>query len=242
MNHSNKTLAQIVTELPFSASLLEKHDLDYCCKGKQTLKEACTDDAMLQVMEVELDRLVANHSSSKEIDPLNLSTFDLVELIISKHHNYVKEALPLIQAHLHKVSSKHGPRHPELNEIYSIFNSVVDEMTSHMMKEENILFPAILKLEKAMETKQVSQEHSSIVAPMQVMEMEHETVGSALDEIKKLTNKYMPPRDACMTYRLSFDELKEFELDLHKHVHLENNILFPRMRMHLQVLQENMSS
>jgi len=238
MNHSTKTLAQIVTEYPFSASLLERHDLDYCCKGKQTLEQACSDASVLQKIEAELNELLSAQESGKDSDPLKLSTSDLVNLILSKHHAYVKDALPLIQSHLHKVSSKHGLRHPELDEIYSIFNTVVEEMTSHMMKEEKILFPAILMFEKAGVIKDDSIDQSSLEMPMQVMEMEHENVGAALDEIKKLTNKYVAPQDACMTYRLSFDELKEFELDLHKHVHLENNILFPRVRKQLQDLKQ----
>lgn len=240
MAYSNKTLAQIVTELPSAASLLEKHDLDYCCRGKQTLKEACGTDAKLQTLEEQISILAKAHEDqSRHVDVNSLTNPELVDLILKKHHDYVKEIMPVISAHLHKVSSKHGGRHPELHEIYSIFEHVSQEMTAHMMKEEQILFPAIIELQRIADEGLLASSASGLEGPISVMEMEHETVGDLLAQIKQKTDKYTPPSDACMTYRLSFDELKEFEEDLHRHVHLENNILFPRVREIIQVNNVN---
>ena len=134
----------------------------------------------------------------------------------------MKNALPIINGHLQKIKSKHGGRHPELDEINS------------MNKEELILFPAIIKLQELLNNGEALVEVEKLEAPLRVMEMEHETVGDLLFEIRRLSDKYSPPSDACMTYKLSFEELKEFEEDLHRHVHLENNILFPKIREHMQ--------
>ncbi|TAH41996.1 MAG: iron-sulfur cluster repair di-iron protein [Bacteroidetes bacterium] len=231
MIFANRKLSEIVTDFPFVAGLLESHDLDYCCRGKQTLEEACETKAKLETLEEELSFLVREQeSNAKATNPEVLSNAELVDLIVNKHHDYVKAALPIISAHLFKVSSKHGSKHPELHEIYSIFERVAEEMTAHMIKEERILFPAIKEIQKLAETGLDTLDAQRLNAPMQVMEMEHETVGDLLADIKKLSARYTPPSDACMTYKISFEELKEFEEDLHRHVHLENNILFPRVR------------
>ncbi len=231
MSLANKKLSEIVSEFPFVAGLLESYDLDYCCKGKQTLEVACVTPAKLETVEEELDSLIKEKGlNPKTFIPDSLSNSDLVDHIINKHHAYVKAAMPIISAHLFKVSSKHGGRHPELHEINSIFERVVEEMSSHMQKEEKILFPAIKEMQILAQSGAGDIDPEKLKGPMQVMEMEHETVGDFLAEIKKLSLKYTPPADACMTYRISFDELREFEEDLHRHVHLENNVLFPRVR------------
>ncbi len=231
MSLANKKLSEIVSEFPFVAGLLENHDLDYCCKGKQTLEVACVSAAKLEAVEEELISLINEKGlNSKDFNPDSLSNSELVDHIINKHHAYVTTAMPLISAHLFKVSSKHGERHPELHEINSIFEKVVEEMSSHMQKEEKILFPAIKEMQRLAQSGGGSMDPEMLKGPMQVMEMEHETVGELLADIKKLSLRYTPPADACMTYRISFDELREFEEDLHRHVHLENNVLFPRVR------------
>ena len=236
MKFADKSLAQIVTEFPSAVAILEKHDLDYCCKGKQALSSACQSTEKLEMLEQELDALISTQASKNEfINFKALSSKDLVDHILLKHHKYVKEAIPLIDAYLHKVSSKHGERHPELFEIKKIFSEVCDEMLSHMAKEEKILFPAIKHIQGLLADGLPIPGVVQLKGPIEVMEMEHEQVGSLLAEIRKLTNKYSPPADACMTYKLSFEELRELEEDLHKHVHLENNILFPRVREYMQV-------
>lgn len=231
MTFADTTLAEIVTKFPAVASLFEKHDLDYCCRGKLTLKAACESESKLKMMEEEISTILENYRANAEIvDFESMPTQQLVDYIINTHHRYVQQSMPLILGHLHKIASKHGGRHSELLNILSNFTLVSEEMSSHMQKEEKILFPAILEMQNIIDTGGDVSHSSQLMAPIQVMEMEHETVGELLAEIRVFSNKYSPPATACMTYKLSFEELREFEEDLHKHVHLENNILFPRMK------------
>ena len=137
--------------------------------------------------------------------------------------------MPQIFAYLQRVSSKHGDRHPEMYKVFEAFNAVKEEMEEHMKKEELILFPRIKSLETLITEKtELKLNITYLQAPINMMEEEHEQAGKLLAEIRELTNNYAPPDDACTTYRLSFAALKAFELDLHQHVHLENNILFPK--------------
>jgi len=228
----DKTLAQIVSLKPSAAAVFEKHDLDFCCKGKRTLKEACLpDEAKLRQVEQELDQVFAADGmvpDDQHFDRMDLG--ELTEYIVAKHHHYVKESSKLLYAHLEKVSGKHGDRHPELNKIFKLFSEVKEEMDQHMFKEEQILFPRIGEIQEALKAENIHwmPDQHYLRVPIGVMEEEHDHAGNLLHEIKTLTNNYNPPADACTTYRLCFNELKEFELDLHQHVHLENNILFPR--------------
>ena len=127
------------------------------------------------------------------------------------------------------MASKHGDRHPELHKVFQLFAAVKEEMDQHMQKEELVLFPRIKDIEKRLaEGKEIVINSSYLLSPINMMEQEHDHAGSMLAEIRKLTNNYNPPADACTTYQLSFASLHAFELDLHHHVHLENNILFPK--------------
>jgi regulator of cell morphogenesis and NO signaling len=154
----------------------------------------------------------------------------LCEYIIQTHHAYVKNEMPQIYAYLQKVSSKHGERHPELYKIFQIFSAVREEMEGHMKKEELILFPRIKELQKLAdnENAQLQLNIGYLQSPITVMEQEHDHAGNLLNDIRIFSDNYTPPQDACTTYRLIFAALKAFELDLHQHVHLENNILFPK--------------
>ncbi|MCX6290152.1 MAG: iron-sulfur cluster repair di-iron protein [Bacteroidetes bacterium] len=228
----NKTLAQIVTEQPSTAAIFEKYDLDFCCKGKRTLNEACAEDqAKLKNIEQELEKMNPVGQQVPGNDELvKMDLGELTAYIINKHHRYVNEQMPMILAHLQKVAEKHGERHSELYEILRNFTDVKGEMEQHMLKEEKILFPRIREINDASKTVGVGwiPDKYYISAPIDVMEQEHDRAGAILYEIRKLTGNYNPPENACTTYRLSFNELRDFELDLHQHVHLENNILFPR--------------
>ena len=137
--------------------------------------------------------------------------------------------MPQILSYLQKVASKHGERHPELLKIFELFAAVKEEMEQHIQKEELILFPRINEMEKMVsEGTEIRINHTYLQAPINMMEQEHDHAGEMLAEINKLTNNYNPPADACTTYKLSFAALQAFEMDLHQHVHLENNILFPK--------------
>ena len=221
----SKTLAQIVKENYQTASVFEKYNLDFCCKGKRSLQQACNENNIPTELIVEEVNNLLKQESQVQIEFDQLSLSELIDHIVSTHHAYTKRELLQIFAYLQKVSSKHGDRHPELNQIFEAFSSLKEEMDLHMKKEELILFPKIKELERGVRQ---SAPVMNIQAPIAVMEDEHDHAGRCLEQIRELSNNYNPPADACTTYRLSFASLQAFEKDLHQHVHLENNILFPK--------------
>ncbi len=225
-----KSLAQIVNSNHRAASVFEKYQLDFCCKGKRTLAQACQEnDVKAEEIVAALEQIHAGNSCTV---PVNYDRFTLTQLsdyIVHTHHSYVKKEMPSIFMYLQKVSSKHGDRHPEMFKVFELFSAVKEEMESHMEKEELVLFPRIKETEKQIESgKEIVVNRSYLLAPINIMEQEHEHAGSMLAEIRQLTNNYTTPPDACTTYKLSFAALEAFERDLHQHVHLENNILFPK--------------
>ena len=232
----NTTLADIVRKHPAAASVFDQFDLDYCCGGKVSLREACPDDSKFRDVSLALDRTLAGPAAcmaGPSLDDLPLP--ELIDYIVERHHGYVKGAMQPLYNHLQKAAGKHGQRHPELVEAFRLFAEIKTEMEAHMMKEEQILFPMIRQLALStpadnlpLHPLQRGIPRKRLEAPIRVMLQEHESAGHKLHEIRMHTNHYNAPADACTTFRLCYDELKEFESDLHRHVHLENNILFPR--------------
>lgn len=226
---SNLTLAQIVNSNHKAASVFEKYHLDFCCKGKRTLATACAEQQipLRDIREELAEMFLKNDRDVFDFESMSLT--QLCDYIVDTHHAYVKKELPQLHAYLEKVANKHDDRHPELRKIFQTFAAVKEEMQGHMKKEEVILFPRIKELEKlsgaAYDGLQLNIAY--LKSPITVMEQEHDHAGSMMNEIRILTNNYRPPQDACTTYQLSFASLQAFELDLHQHVHLENNILFP---------------
>jgi regulator of cell morphogenesis and NO signaling len=225
-----KSLAQIVNNNHRAASVFEKYHLDFCCKGKRTLQQACHEKD-LKIEDVLADLETTEQSSSDKVT-INYDTLSLAQLseyIVMTHHSYVKKEMPQILSYLQKVAAKHGEHHPELLKIFELFAAVKEEMEQHMQKEELILFPRIKEMENmVVEGNEIRINHTYLKSPINMMEQEHDHAGEMLAEINKLTNNYNPPADACTTYKLSFAALQAFEMDLHQHVHLENNILFPK--------------
>lgn len=226
------TLSEIVIKYPFSANVFEKHRLDFCCGGKKTLSAACAENGIdvagvcseLQIA----DKKTAYRSGRIEFSEMEIGL--LIDYIESNHHAYVRNAIPVIQAHLQKVVNAHGRNHPEMKEINEHFDEVADEMTMHMRKEEQMLFPYIRQMAESHKKRDavVPPAFKTVRNPISVMEFEHDRAGRAMDRIRTISRNYEPPADACTTFRLCLTELDEFERDLHKHVHLENNILFPK--------------
>lgn len=237
------TLAKIVSLKPESASLFEKHHLDFCCKGKQTLTEALSNDKQKKDNVIKALKNIFIEKDAKlglKFDDLSLSK--LIDYILEIHHRYVKDSGALILNHLDKVVSKHGERHPELIKIKDLFSEVKRELEQHMMKEEVILFPGIKEMELMLNDNVREGQLVFIEAPIHVMETEHEMAANLLNEINGLTNDFTVPADACTTFRLAYDELKMFEHDLHKHVHLENNLLFPKALLLQKKLEKIVSA
>jgi regulator of cell morphogenesis and NO signaling len=225
---NSKTLAQIVNENHKTAYVFEKFHLDFCCKGKRLLQQAC--DEIKLPIEMVISELEGVTQDSKTLVDFNQMTLaQLADYIVLTHHAYVKKEMPLIFAYLQKVASKHGDKHPGMLKAFNAFVELKDDMTDHMDKEEVILFPRIKMIEQyGTENGEVQINRSYIESPISMMEQEHENAGDILVQIRELTNNYNLPADACTTYRLSFAALQAFESDLHQHIHLENNVLFPK--------------
>jgi regulator of cell morphogenesis and NO signaling len=223
------TLSQIVSSNYKTAAVFEKYDLDFCCGGDITVSEACERKG-LDSSKI-LDELQLLKNENKPDDKFGEWSLDfLVDYIVNNHHAYVNKMIPLLAEHTQKIASKHGENHPELIEVSNSFSRVYKDLKQHMMKEEQILFPFIKQLANAERNGSKSEApfFGTVRNPIRMMEAEHEAAGNELHEIRRLTDNYSVPEDACNTYRVTMQELKEFEEDLHKHVYLENYILFPK--------------
>ena len=226
----NQIIGELVARDYRTASVFKKYSIDFCCQGNRTIEEACEKKNIdtKKVLEDLVAMMEAKSESTTDYQswPLDL----LADYIEKKHHRYVQEKTLEIQPYLDKICKVHGERHPELLEIKEEFNASAGELAAHMKKEEMILFPFIRKMTKAkLENTKVDAAHFGTVKnPIQMMMNEHTVEGNRFRKIEELSNNYTPPLDACNTYRVSFALLKEFEQDLHLHIHLENNILFPR--------------
>jgi regulator of cell morphogenesis and NO signaling len=229
-NYSEQTLAQIASANHHAVPVFEKYHLDFCCKGKRRLAEACHDENidMGKVME-ELDLIDPNDEIRSM--PFDKMTIDqLIGHIVTRHHYYIKKSMPVIFSHLEKVAGKHGDRFPYMVEVFHLFAALQKEMTMHIHKEELVLFPRMISAAKRSANAGIAPSAIEFFSvPVSVMEKEHEHVGAIMDSIRKITNGYTAPEGACMTFKVSLQELKEFEEDLHEHVHLENNLLFPKI-------------
>jgi regulator of cell morphogenesis and NO signaling len=228
-----RTVRELAIEIPNATRTFERLGIDYCCGGSRSLNDACM-HAHLALKDVlsELEQGSAfrpeSESNGKNFSGGTLA--ELVEHIVSTHHGYVKQELPRLQQLLKKVVSVHGPAHPELGSIQQVFQAMSAELSSHMMKEEHILFPYIVALENAVGNRRPAPRPAfgTVSNPVHMMELEHDSAGTALKEIKNLSSNYEPPEGACFSYRTLYTALKDFENDLHQHIHLENNLLFPR--------------
>ena len=228
----NQIIGELVAKDYRSASVFKKYGIDFCCQGNRTINDACTAKEMdVDVVLNDLNAInTTNASSSAGIDfkswPLDL----LADYIEKTHHRYVVDKLPELTAYLAKIAEVHGDNHPELYKIKDHFKKVVENLAQHMKKEELLLFPFIRKMETAKRSGNTVEmlNSGSIKNLIDEMEDEHLAEGDRFREIEHLSNNYTPPADGCNTYRVTFAMLKEFEEDLHLHIHLENNILFPK--------------
>jgi len=227
-NLAEQTLATIVTNNHFTVPVLEKYNLDFCCKGKRTLTDACIEKGLsVEIVTAELENSLADLQNNK-MPFTEMTAEQLISYILIHHHFYVKQSMPTILGHLEKVAAKHGEHFPYMIEVLHLFKEINAEMKLHMHKEEVILFPRIKEVAALQDAHQKQNVVAGyIAAPIQTMEQEHDHAGNILYQIRALTNNYTPPAEACTTFRVCLAELKEFEDDLHRHVHLENNLLFP---------------
>jgi regulator of cell morphogenesis and NO signaling len=211
--------------------VLESHGLDYCCQGRASLEAACRalnlDPAALlrEIEEAEAAR------PEPGVDWTTAPVRDLVQHIINTHHAYLRHELPALEARLHKVVQAHRERHGGmLLELARTFLGLKAELEAHLAKEEEVLFPVAISYEESLARGESLEPvmFGTVQNPIRCMETEHEHAGAALARIRQLTNGFTPPPDACVTFRSLYAGLAELERDLHLHIHLENNILFPR--------------
>jgi regulator of cell morphogenesis and NO signaling len=231
MSFDNQTkLNAIAASSGAAVRILEEAGIDFCCGGSQSLHDGCASAGVSS--EELLTRLRAAGESARPEDKnwASAPLSELTEHIRQRHHGYVREAIVRVAPLLEKVKAKHGARHPEIAIIEDLFQRLGQEMTAHMQKEEIILFPYIERLERARQTGGALERpfFQTVRNPIQMMMQEHDAAGDLARQIRQSSSDYALPADACASYERLYRELHEFETDLHLHVHLENNILFPR--------------
>ena len=226
----NQIIGDLVANDYRAASVFKKYGIDFCCQGNRTINDACEKKnvdtkSVLNDLNTAIQKQGDNAVDYKSW-PMDL----LADYIEKKHHRYVQDKTLEIQPYLDKICRVHGDRHPELLKIQESFNASAGELAAHMKREELILFPFIRKMVKTkQENSTIEKPHfGSVEDPINMMMEDHFIEGERFREIAEMSNNYTPPEDACNTYRVTFALLNEFEQDLHLHIHLENNILFPQ--------------
>lgn len=226
----NQVIGELVAKDYRTASVFKKYGIDFCCQGNRTIDDACRSKNIdgKNVL-TDLNQVMITQPE-KSVDYQSWPIDSLANYIEENHHSYVESKTQEIKPYLDKICRVHGDRHPELFEINEQFNSAAGELATHMKKEELILFPYIRKMANANKEniKPNMPPFGTVQNPVQMMMDEHTTEGERFRKIEALSNGYTPPQDACNTYNVTFALLKEFEQDLHLHIHLENNILFPK--------------
>lgn len=224
-----KTIGDFVAENFRTAEVFKKYDIDFCCKGGRTIEEAC-DNRKVSPEEIYKELEEIANRKSEDIDfnswPLDL----LADYVEKTHHRYVEEKSAMLIPYLNKLCKVHGERHPELFEINELFIGSAQDLAAHMKKEELILFPFIKQMVEAKKKGEAlpAPRFGTVENPVAMMKHEHEAEGERFVKIAELTNNYEFPDDACGTYQVTYRMLEDFQNDLHKHIHLENNILFPK--------------
>lgn len=234
MNISKQNIiGSVVAEDYRTAGIFEQAGIDFCCNGNRTIGAACEEhkiaaDELINLLQQAVDAPALDTEAAIDYKswPLDL----LADFIEKKHHRYITTQIPVIQSFLEKIVRVHGGKHPELEEIKAHFDTSAADLNAHMKKEELIIFPFIrqMVLAKQNGSKNITAPFGTVQNPIRSMMHEHDTEGERFRRIKELTNQYTTPADGCNTYRAAYNTLQAFEEDLHKHIHLENNILFPK--------------
>jgi regulator of cell morphogenesis and NO signaling len=226
--NTTKTVRELALEVPGATRVFERLRIDYCCGGGRNVAEACAAAGVrLDELSRMLDEADASHDAARDFNTGPLA--DLIRHILDTHHVYTREESARIQALLEKVCSKHGGNHPVLEEVRALFLKLDADLQPHMFKEEQILFPYILRLEAARTAGGAAPfaPFGTVGNPVRMMMFEHDAAGDLLRELRVAALDFQPPEDACMSFRALYTALADFEKDLHQHIHLENNVLFP---------------
>ena len=229
---TQRTVAEIALETPQAAATFEKLGIDYCCGGRKPLAAAC-EETGIDVNHVTdlLEKTTGTDQTGADAGNWNdQSLSSLINHIVQNHHGYCREETLRLQPLLAKVVSKHGGRHPELAQVQELFMSLSDELSMHLMKEERMLFPYIIGLEESAKNESAPPRapFGTVQNPVRMMVLEHDSAGSLTKEIRQLARNFTTPEGACNSFKALYQGLEAFEADLHLHIHLENNLLFPR--------------
>ncbi len=237
----SKTIREIAVEFPQTVSIFEDFKIDFCCGGERSFSDACQIAGVNpETVSDKLDNVLRNqieHSNTPE----KKSVANLIDYIIEKHHVFTRNEIDRINPLLEKVCSKHGDAHSELFDIQKDFRLLTDELISHLAKEEKVLFPYIKVLDAVASTNfPVAEPHFKTVKnPVRMMMTEHDAAGDILMNIRRSSNNFALPKDVCTIYQLLYLSLEALEKDLHRHIHLENNVLFPQaIELENQVFKE----
>jgi len=224
-----KTVRDLAVEIPNATRVFEKFGIDYCCGGKRSLQEACS-AAKLPVDQVLAALEASAASPAAEFALPSGSLAELIDHIVKTHHKFTREEIARLKALLEKVCAVHAANHPELLAIRETFLGLAQELSLHMMKEENVLFPYIIRMERAVVQNEpvLPAPFGTVQNPVRMMMQEHDGAGDALCQMRAASRDFRAPEDACISYQTLYQALPAFEADLHQHIHLENNILFPR--------------
>lgn len=233
VDRTTMSMAAVALRFPEALGVLQKYNLDYCCGGKKSFIDVCTkagiDPALVWQ---EIITVSSNHGSDAR---MNFNTWEvplIIDFILQHHHAYVRSAIPQIQELLDKVCDVHGNDTPDVYKVRKDFIELAKELMDHMPKEENVLFPAMRTLfETKSSALDFNEEKAHLKMPVKMMEHEHEIAGELIKSIRNLTSNYTPPTYACPTFKMAYLKLKAFEIDLLQHIHLENNILFPKVML-----------
>lgn len=230
MINSETTVKEVALHMPESTRLFEQLKIDYCCGGNQPLAEACASAGLDVAIVMEMLGEVAQSHDAGAGDFQNASLPDLIEHILNTHHVFTKSEMNRLEALTAKVIGVHGQNHPELNNVGALFERLCADLKPHMFKEEQVLFPYILAMSQAASENQRPPfaAFGTVNNPVRMMMREHDTAGQILRELRAVTSDYEVPPDACISYQTLYQALENFEKDLHQHIHLENNLLFPK--------------
>lgn len=220
MLDSHRSLARLVLDHPHTANVLTRHHIDFCCHGERSIAEACAERRLrVDVLLRELEASIAEGAEIRPVDARTLSTADLIEQIVVRHHGYLREALPFVRSLSATVSGVHGGTQPSLRDLDMALGRLDSTLTSHLDHEEQVVFPALLA---------PRSRRSRVKSELDGMLDEHRDVGGQLEAIRRLANDFRTPRGGCSTYRALYAELAALEADLFQHVHVENHVLAPR--------------
>ena len=226
---TNTTVSELVLEMPAATRVFERMGIDYCCGGKRSLADACA-NAGVEFKDLQIELTLAGRAQPTQPNFQTTTLENLISHIVVKHHSFTRLEIARLNTLLDKVCMAHGESHRELLEIYVLFRELGADLETHMTKEEQVLFPYVIRMEAAanQQVPLFRPPFGTVANPVRMMMFEHDRAGELLKKIRKLSSDYATPADACVSYKTLYAALEELEKDLHQHIHLENNILFPK--------------